>query len=106
MTSSVTDFDFDSKVLGSKNLVLVDFWAEWCGPCRQLGPTIDEIAMMYDKKDCDVYKMNIDENPGTPSIYGVRSIPTLMLFKNGKHISTKVGALPKSQIISWIDEYK
>ena len=103
MTKIITDFNFNSDVLDSKNLVLVDFWAEWCGPCRQLGPTLDEVAKEYNDKGVEVCKMNIDENPGTPSIYGVRSIPTLMLFKKGKHISTKVGALPKSQIIEWIE---
>ncbi len=103
MVLSTTDSDFEQDVINSDKLVLVDFWAEWCGPCRQLLPTIEEISKEMNSK-LKVVKVNIDENPNTPSKYGVRGIPTLILFKNGKQIATKVGSLPKSSLVEWIEE--
>jgi thioredoxin 1 len=82
--------------------VLVDFWAEWCGPCRAIAPALEELAAEYGGK-ITVAKVNIDENPQTPTTYGVRGIPTLILFKDGKQAATQVGALPKSQLKTWID---
>lgn len=95
----VSDDSFDSEVLGADGPVLVDFWAEWCGPCKQIGPSLEEIS---DEMEIAVAKVNIDENPMTPSKYGVRGIPTLILFKDGKVAATKVGALPKSKLVEWI----
>jgi thioredoxin 1 len=97
----VSDSQFDAEVLNSSGPVLVDFWAEWCGPCKQLGPVIDEIA--GERSDLKVTKVNIDESPEAPQKYGVRGIPTMMIFKDGKVIGTKVGALPKSKVIEWIN---
>jgi thioredoxin 1 len=102
-TAKVTDDSFDSDVLGAKKLVLVDFWAEWCGPCKQIGPALEEIAAEMGD-NVEVVKMNIDENPMTPGRYGVRGIPTLMLFKGGKVAATRVGAMPKSKIVEWLNE--
>ena len=99
--NKVTDADFEKEVLGAEQPVLVDFWAEWCGPCKQLLPTIEEIA--GERSDIKVAKVNIDENPETPGKLGVRGIPTLMLFKNGELVATKVGGAPKSQLLEWID---
>lgn len=98
----INDSEFDEKVLKSSTPVLVDFWAEWCGPCRQIAPALDELAASYGGK-VTIAKVNIDKNPETPQKYGVRGIPTLILFKNGQAVSTKVGALPKSKIAEWID---
>ena len=98
----VDDSEFDSKVLKSGTAVLVDFWAEWCGPCRQIAPILEEIAKEKAGK-LVVAKVNIDKNPGTPQKYGVRGIPTLIIFKNGQAASTKVGSLPKSKLVEWID---
>ena len=95
----VSDDSFDSEVLGAQGPVLVDFWAEWCGPCKQIGPSLEEIS---EEMEIAVAKVNIDENPMTPSKYGVRGIPTLILFKDGKVAATKVGALPKSKLVEWI----
>jgi thioredoxin 1 len=96
-----TDNNFDDET--SKGVVLVDFWAEWCGPCKQIGPALEEIsAEMGDR--VTVAKINIDDNPMTPGRYGVRGIPTLMVFKDGKVFSTKVGAMPKSKIVEWLNE--
>jgi thioredoxin 1 len=98
----VTDSTFKSAVLDSKTPVVVDFWAEWCGPCRQIAPALDELAKEYDGK-LTIAKVNIDENPQVPMKYGVRGIPTLMIFRNGELAATKVGALPKTKIKEWID---
>lgn len=98
----VSDNEFEQKVLKAQGLVLVDFWAEWCGPCRQVAPVLDEIAK--EKAGAlTVAKIDIDKNPGTPQKYGVRGIPTLILFKNGQAVSTKVGSLPKSKLVEWIN---
>jgi thioredoxin 1 len=103
MATPILDKNFDADVLKSDQLVLVDFWAEWCGPCRQLAPVLDEISKEKEGS-LKVYKMNIDENPDTPTKYGVRSIPTMMLFKSGELVSTKVGALTKTTILDWVKE--
>lgn len=97
-----TDDSFESDVLQSEKPVLLDFWAEWCGPCKMIAPVLDEIAEEYDGK-ITVAKLNIDENPDTPPKYGVRGIPTLMLIKNGNIEATKVGAVSKSQLTAFID---
>ncbi|MDD5033725.1 MAG: thioredoxin TrxA [Methylococcaceae bacterium] len=98
----LSDDNFDDKVLKAGNPVLVDYWAEWCGPCKMIAPILEEIARDYQGK-LTVAKLNIDENPSTPQRYGVRGIPTLMLFKNGEVEATKVGALSKSQLATFID---
>jgi thioredoxin 1 len=99
---TVTDQSFQTDVLDSRTPVVVDFWAEWCGPCRMIAPSLEELANEYDGK-VTVAKMNIDENPQTPTRYGVRGIPTLMIFRNGQVTATKIGALPKTKIKEWID---
>lgn len=98
----VNDADFDTQVLQSEQPVLVDFWAEWCGPCKMIGPMVDELAESYAGK-IKVVKINIDNNPNTPRQYAVRGIPTLMLFKDGKVAATQVGAVGKAQLTQLID---
>ena len=101
-TKSVTDQSFASDVLGASGPVLVDFWAEWCGPCRMIAPALEEISTELGDK-VTVAKLNIDENPDTPSRYGVRGIPTMLLFNGGQPIAQKVGAAPRSQIQQWLE---
>ncbi len=101
-TIAVSDESFEQDVLKAKGPVLVDFWAEWCGPCKQIGPVLEELGRELDGK-ITIAKVNIDENPGTPGRYGVRGIPTLMLFRNGQVAATKVGAMPKSKISEWLN---
>ena len=101
-TKAVTDSSFKADVIDSDKPVLVDFWAEWCGPCKMIGPALEEIsAELADK--VTIAKINIDENPDAPGQYGVRGIPTMILFKNGEPAATKVGAAPKSALKSWIE---
>ena len=102
-TVKVTDQSFDADVLGSTEPVVVDFWAEWCGPCRMIGPALEEIATEMAGK-VKVAKVNIDENPGIASKLGIRSIPTLMIFKDGKLAGQKVGASPKGALSQWIQQ--
>jgi len=98
----VTDGSFEADVLNASGAVLVDFWAEWCGPCRQIAPALEELSKDLETK-VTVVKLNIDENPQTPSKYGVRGIPTLMIFKDGQVAATKIGALPKSKLYEWVE---
>ncbi len=98
----VSDADFNETVLKASGPVLVDYWAEWCGPCKMIAPVLDEVAAEYEGK-LTVAKLNIDENPDAPQHYGVRGIPTLMIFKDGEVEATKVGALTKSQLTDFIN---
>ncbi|MCS6811754.1 MAG: thioredoxin TrxA [Tepidimonas sp.] len=100
----VTDATFDSDVLRSSTPVLVDFWAEWCGPCRMIAPILDEVAQAYQGK-LVVAKVNVDDNRDVPARYGIRGIPTLMLFKDGQLAATKVGALSKAQLTAFVEPY-
>ena len=99
---TITDSNFDEEIKNSQLPILVDFWAEWCGPCKQIGPILEEIG--EEKKDkLKILKLNVDENPEIPQKFGVRGIPTLMLFKDGNLVDTKVGSLPKNMLLSWLD---
>lgn len=102
-TKAISDDSFEKDVLGSDVPVLVDFWAEWCGPCRMVGPALEEISDELDGKIV-IAKHNIDESPEMPGKLGVRGIPTMILFKNGEAVATKVGAAPKSQLKAWIEQ--
>lgn len=97
----ITDSSFQQDVTEAKGVVLVDFWAEWCGPCRMLGPVLEELAQDSDVT-ATIAKLNIDENPETAALLGVRSIPTLMVFKNGEMVDTKVGVQTKSALVEWL----
>jgi len=99
----VSDDSFEQEVLQSEKPVLIDYWAEWCGPCKMIAPVLEEVASEYADK-IRVAKLNIDENPATPPKYGIRGIPTLMLFKNGEVEATKVGAVSKAQLTAFLDE--
>ncbi len=100
----VSDASFEADVLKASGPVLVDYWAEWCGPCKMIAPILDEVAESYDGR-LTVAKLNIDENTDTPPKFGIRGIPTLMLFKDGQVVATKVGALSKSQLTAFIDSH-
>ena len=100
-TIAVSDDTFKTDVLDAEGPVLVDFWAEWCGPCKMIGPALEEIAAEM-KGKIKIAKVNIDENPMTPTTFAVRGIPTLIMFKGGKPVDTKVGAMPKSQLKAWV----
>ena len=102
-TTSVTDSSFQTDVLGADKPVLVDFWAEWCGPCRMIAPALEELSQELGDK-VTIVKLNIDENPEVPGKFGVRGIPTMILFKDGQPVATKVGAAPRSQIQQWLEQ--
>jgi thioredoxin 1 len=101
-TKHITDDSFQADVLSSDKPVLVDFWAEWCGPCKMIGPSLEEISEELGEQ-VTIAKLNIDDNPDAPGKYGVRGIPTMILFKNGQQAATQVGAMPKSAIKQWIE---
>jgi len=100
-TINVTDETFEAEVLNSDKPVLLDFWAQWCGPCKMIGPVLEEIS--GERDDIVIAKMDIDANPETPTRFGVRSIPTMLIFKGGESIATTMGAKPKAQLAQWID---
>jgi thioredoxin 1 len=102
-TVKVTDNTFQDEVLASEVPVVVDFWAEWCGPCKMIGPALEELSEEYGGK-IKIAKVNVDENPGLPAQFGVRGIPALFMFKGGEMVSNKTGAAPKASLKSWIDE--
>tara|TARA_A100001011_G_scaffold195397_1_gene203759 strand:- start:158 stop:478 length:321 start_codon:yes stop_codon:yes gene_type:complete len=102
-TKAITDESFDNDVIKSNKPTVVDFWAEWCGPCKQIGPVLEEISDEM-KEDVVIAKHNIDQEPNTPTKYGIKGIPTMLLFKGGELKATKVGATTKSNIVSWIKE--
>ncbi len=101
-TTKTTDSTFETDVLAAEGPVLVDFWAEWCVPCMMIGPALEEISAQYGGK-LKIAKLNIDENPATPTKYGVQAIPTLILFKDGQQAAKKLGALPKGKLVEWIE---
>jgi thioredoxin 1 len=101
-TKKITDSSFQADVIQATGPVVVDFWAEWCGPCKMIGPALEELSDEFGEK-VTIAKINIDENPDAPAQYGVRGIPTMILFKNGAPAATKVGAAPKSQLKGWIE---
>ena len=101
-THPINDSNFDAEINNSTLPILVDFWAEWCGPCKQIGPILEEIGEAR-KDKLKILKLNVDENPKIPQKFGVRGIPTLMIFKNGNLVDTKVGSLPKNMLESWLD---
>jgi thioredoxin 1 len=101
-TKAVTDASFATDVIGAEGPVLVDFWAEWCGPCKMIGPSLEELSEELGEQ-VTIAKLNIDDNPDAPGKYGVRGIPTMILFKNGQPAATKVGAAPKSQLKAWLE---
>jgi len=100
---NVTDASFEADVLNAKGPILLDFWAEWCGPCKSMEPKLVELAQDFDGR-LTVAKLNIDENPAAPSRYGVRGIPTMVMFKDGQAAAVKVGALLKAQLVSWVEQ--
>ena len=102
---NLSDDDFEEKVLKDKNIVLCDFWAEWCGPCKQISPILEELSEELQENKITIAKVNIDDNPETPSKFGIMSIPTLLLFKEGKLVSTQVGVQQKKELKSWIETY-
>ena len=102
-TVSVTDATFDAEVKNADIPVVVDFWAEWCGPCKQIGPALEELSSQYEGK-VKIVKVNVDENPDSPAQMGVRGIPALFMFKDGQVVSNKVGAAPKASLEDWIKE--
>ena len=102
---NVSDKEFEEKVLKSGDLVLCDFWAEWCGPCKQISPILEELSSEYKSKNVTIAKVNIDDNPETPAKYGIMSIPSLLLFKDGKLVSTQVGLQQKDALEEWIKSY-
>lgn len=102
-TLKTTNSDFGKDVLEADKPVVVDFWAEWCGPCKAIGPALEEISEEL-AGQVDIVKVNIDENPATPQSYGVRGIPTLLIFKNGEVVAEKIGAMPKSQLQQWVSD--
>jgi len=102
ITTIVTDSSFETDVIKASEPVVVDFWAEWCGPCRMIAPALEEIAGEM-KGKLKIVKLNVDENPAVASKYGIRSIPTLLAFKDGKHVATKTGAGPKGELLKWIN---
>lgn len=104
LIKQVSDSSFAAEVLQASGLVLVDFWAEWCGPCKMIAPLLDELAQTYEGR-LIVAKVNVDENREVPAEYGIRGIPTLMLFKDGKLLATKVGALAKAQLVTFVEQH-
>ena len=102
---NLSDHDFEEKVLKNENIVLCDFWAEWCGPCKQISPILEELSEELQENKITIAKVNIDDNPETPSKFGIMSIPTLLLFKKGKLVSTQVGLQQKEELKSWIETY-